>query len=107
MDYLNRVLCRNNYPEFIPEKKPNTRPQGDQPTSQDTTKEVFISIPYIPGLNEEFRRIFMGTKAQIIFKGCNILKSLLMHTKDKVPPLAQGNSISIVLLHILENQVDV
>ena len=52
MDYLHRVLCMNNYPDWFL-KKPYTRSQVDQPTTQDMTKEVFISVPYIPGLSEE------------------------------------------------------
>ena len=32
----------------------------------------------------KFRRIFKNTKVQIIFKGCNTLKTLLMHPKDKL-----------------------
>ena len=78
MDYLHRVLCRNNYPyRFL--KKPNARPQVDQTTIQVTTKELFISVPYIPGLSEEFRRIFKDTKVQVILKGCDTLKCLLIH----------------------------
>ena len=67
-------------------KKCNARPQVDQPTIQDTTTEVFISVSYMPWLSEEFRRIFKDTKVQRIFKGCNTLKSLLMHPLDKIPP---------------------
>ena len=84
MDYLNRVLHRNSYPDWLL-KKPNNRPQGDQAPTQETTKEAFISVPHFQGLSEEFRRIFRDTKAQIIFKGCITLKSLLMHPKDKIP----------------------
>ena len=85
MDFLHRVFCKNYYPDWFL-KKPNTRPQVDQPTIQEVPNEVFISVPYIPGLSEEFRRIFKDTKVQIIFKGCNTLKSLLMHPKDKTSP---------------------
>ena len=56
-----------------------------QATNQETTKESFVTVPYIQGLSEEFRRIFKDTKVQIIFKGCNTLKTLLMHPKDKIP----------------------
>ena len=84
MDYLYRVLCGNNYPDWFLKKRPNTRPQVDQPTIQETPKEVFISIPYIPVLSVEFRRIFKDTKVQIIFKDVT-LKSLPMHPKDKIP----------------------
>ena len=85
IDNLYKVLHRNNYPDWFL-KKPNTRPQVDQPTSQDSTKEISISVPYIPGLSEEFRKKFKDTKAQIIFKGYNTFKSLLMHPKDKITP---------------------
>ena len=49
------------------------------------SKEAFVSVPYIQGLSEEFRRIFKNTKVQITFKGCNTLKTLLMPLKDKIP----------------------
>ena len=54
----------------------------DQATNQETTKKSFVTVPYILGLSEEFRRIFKDTKVQIILKGCN---TLVMHPKDKVP----------------------
>ena len=84
MDYLNKVLCRNSYPDWFL-KKPNSRLHMDQATSQETTKESFVTVPYILGLSEEFSRIFKDTKVQIIFKGCNTLKALLLHPKDKIP----------------------
>ena len=67
MDYLNKVLHRNSYPDWLL-KKPNHRPHVDQATNQETTKESFVTVPYIQGLSEEFRRIFKDTKVQIIFK---------------------------------------
>ena len=84
MDYLNEVLCRNSYLDWLL-KKPNNRPHMDQAPTQETTDEAFVSDPYIQALGEEFRRIFKDTKAQIIFKGCNTLKTPLMHPKDKIP----------------------
>ena len=74
----------NSYPDWLL-KKPNNRSQGDQAPTQETTKETSVSVPYFQGLSEEFRRIFKDTKVQIIFKGCNTLKILLMHPKDKIP----------------------
>ena len=51
----------------------------DHTSTQKTTKEAFVSAPYIQGLSEEFGGIFKDTKVQIISKGCNTLKNLLMH----------------------------
>ena len=78
-------LVQEQLSRLVHEKKPNTRPQVDQSSIQGTPKEVFISVPYIPGISEEFRRIFKDTRGQIIFEGCNTLKSVLMHPKDKIP----------------------
>ena len=85
MDYLHRLLHRNNYPDWFL-KNHNTRPQVDQSTIQETPKEVFALVLFIQGLSQEFRRIFKNTKVQIIFKGCNTLKSLLMYPKGNIPP---------------------
>ena len=79
-------LVEEQLSRVVPEKKPNSRPQVDQPTMQETLQEVFISVPFIPGLGEDFRRIFKDIKVQIIFKGYSTLKPLLMHPKDKIPP---------------------
>ena len=84
MDYLNKTLCRKSYPDWF-HKKPKHRPHVDQASNQETTKEFFVTVPYIQGLSEEFRRIFYDNKVQIIFKGCNTLKTLLMDHKDKIP----------------------
>ena len=61
VSYPHVVLHRNNYPDcFL--KKTNIRSQVDPPTTQDTTKEAFISVSYLPGLSKEFRRIFRTPK---------------------------------------------
>ena len=81
MDHLNKVLCRHSYPDWFP-KKLNHRPHMNQATNQETTKESFVMVPYIQGISEEFRRTLKDTKVQIIFKGCNTLKPLLMYPKE-------------------------
>ena len=84
MDYLNKVLHLKSYPDWFLKKSYNNQ-HADQTPSQETSKEAFVLVPYIQGLSEEFRKMFKNTQVQIIFKGCNILKSLLMHPKDKMP----------------------
>ena len=86
MDCLHKVLHKNSYLDWFLKKKPNTRPQIAQACTQENKKEAFVLVPYIQGLSKEFRRGFKDTKVQIIFKGCNTLRTLLMHPKDKIPP---------------------
>ena len=57
----------------------------DQATNQETTKHSFVTDAYIQGQSKEFRKILKDTEVQIIFKGCNTLKTLLMHPKDNIP----------------------
>ena len=84
MDYLNIVLCLNSYPDWFLKKSYNNQ-HAEQTPSHETSKVAFVSVPYIQGLSEEFRRIFKNTEVQIIFKGCNTLKTLLMHPNNKIP----------------------
>ena len=85
MDYFHRVLLNTNYPDRMvkeSEKKlvtPITNPEN----GLEVKEKVFISVPYIPGLSEEFRTISTHTSVQVIFKGANILKSILMYPKIK------------------------
>ena len=65
-------------------KKPYIKQHAEQTPRQETFKEDCVSVSYIQGLSEVFRRILKNTKVQIIFKGCNTLKTVLMHPKDKI-----------------------
>ena len=59
MDYLYRVLLKNSYQDWIiknTEKKPTTTKNHD--TGLEVNKNIFISVPYVHGCSEEFRRIF-------------------------------------------------
>ena len=62
-------------------------------TGEQVSKSKYISVPYYPGLSEEFRKIFQYTQIQVCFKGKNTLKSLLMHPKDKVEDSLKQNVV--------------
>ena len=53
-------------------------------TGVEIQKCFYISVPYFPGLSESYKKIFKNTPIQVCFKGVNTLKSLLMHSKDKI-----------------------
>ena len=54
-------------------------------TGLEVKKNVFISVPYVPDLGEELRRISQYSSLQAIFKGANNLKSMHMQPKDRIP----------------------
>ena len=59
MDYHHNVFLKNNYPDWISkesEKKP-VAPPVNPDTGIEVKKNIFISVAYVPGLSEEFRRI--------------------------------------------------
>ena len=87
MEHLNKVLCYNNYPQWIIEKHGRSQQSGPLihlETGNEIKKQFFVSVPYFPGLSEAFKKIFKYMPIQVCFKGVNTLKSLLMHPKDKV-----------------------
>ena len=74
MDFLDKVLHRNSYPNWFLKK---TKPQASyRPSHQPRNHQrTLCHSPFHQGLSEKFRRIFKDTKVQIIFKGCNTLKT--------------------------------
>ena len=85
--HLNRVLCYNNYPQWIINKWGKSDKQDPiihPETGFEIKKRFYISVPYFPGLSESYKKIFKYTPIQVYFKGVNTLKSLLMHPKDKI-----------------------
>ena len=87
MEHLNKVLHYNNYPQWMIDKcgrSDQCDPIIHPETGLEVRKQFFVSVPYFPGLNESFKKIFKYTAIQVCFKGLNTHKSLLMHPKDKV-----------------------
>ena len=74
------------------EKKLAT-PSINPDTGLEVKKNAFISFPYVPGLSEEFWRIFWHTSVQVIFKGVNTLNFFLMQPKDKIPSQLKQNIV--------------
>ena len=85
MDYLHRVLLKNSYPDWIIDNL-------EKETNNSYWKSS-ISVPYVPGHREEFRRMLWHTSVQDIFKGTNTLESILMHPKDKIPSHLKQNIV--------------
>ena len=87
VEYLSKVLCYNNYPDWLIKKwgKPDqSGPLIHLETQNVIKKQFYVSVSYYPGLNESYRKIFKYTHIHVCFKGTNTLKSLLMHPKDKI-----------------------
>ena len=63
-------------------RKKTPTPSINPVTGLEIKKNVFISVP---GLSEEFRTSFHYTSVEVIFKGNNTVKSILMSPKGKGP----------------------
>ena len=87
MEHLNRVLCYNSYPQWIINQQGKLDKQDPlihPETGNEIKKCFYISVPYFPGLQESYKKIFKYMPIQVCFKGVNTLKSMLMHPKDKI-----------------------
>ena len=87
MEHLNKVLHYNNYPQWMNDKCGRSEQSGPlihPETGKEVKKQFFVSVPYLLGLSESFKKTFKYMPIQVCFKGVNTLKSLLMHPKDKV-----------------------
>ena len=72
MEHLNRVLCYNNYPQWMIDKCGKSEQSGPlihPETGNEIKKQFFVWVPYFPGLSESFKKIFKYTPVQVCFKG--------------------------------------
>ena len=56
MDYLNRILLQSSDPYWIiknPERTSMTTTENPD-TGSEVNKSIFLSVPYVPGLSEQF-----------------------------------------------------
>ena len=74
MEHLNRVLCYNNYPQWMIDKQGKSDkldPLIHPETGVEIQKCFYVSVPYFPGLSGSYKKIFKYTPIQVCFKGVN------------------------------------
>ena len=87
MDHLHKVLQDNHYPtQFFQQcksqQKANEKPNQSRGKFIEGARAV---IPYIKGLNEQYRHTLAKCRVRVFFKGTSTTKSLFMHPKDPIP----------------------
>ena len=54
------------------------------PVPEKTKKSYPVVITYVKGVSEKVRRVMRGYGVKVYFKSSNILRQILMQTKDKI-----------------------
>ena len=114
IDNPHCIIIKNYLEWMITEPKKKTfTPILDSETCLEIKEIIFNSVPYVPGLSEEFRRIFHYTYAKVIFKSNNTLRCKLMHLIGKVPLYLKQNEVykqsflkRTVITSLLVNPID-
>ena len=86
---------KKSYPDWIiknPEKKP-TNPTKNPDTSIEVNKNIFFSVPYDLASVKNSEEFSDMPVYQVIFKGSNTLKSILMHPKVKIQSHLNHNMV--------------
>ena len=74
MDYLQGGLHKKHLSRLDDQRIQNETSILNPDTALEVKKNVFISVPYVPGLSEKFRRIFQQMSVQVICKGAKTFK---------------------------------
>ena len=108
MDHLRKALVQCKYPTWDLDKverrlnRPsrevtdganNQGTAGAQPTTNEVKTKGHFVIPYIQGLCESIKKICGRYCIQTHFKGSNIIKNLLVSSKDKDPMVSKSGAI--------------
>ena len=61
------------------------RQTSDVPSQSTATNPAYVSIPYVKGTSETFRRILAPLDIKTTFRPNNTLRQMLVHPKDPTP----------------------
>ena len=85
---LKEILISNHYPGWLIDQTFSKRRKKFLEFSDDilvTTekKDIFCSLPYVPGLSEKLKRILQNNGLKVALRGSNTLASFLNSGKDR------------------------
>ena len=98
MEHLNRVLCYNNYPQWMIDKwgkSDKHDPLIHPETGVEIQKCFYISVPYFPGLSKSYKEIFKYTLIQVCFKGVNTQISTYASQRQDPHWSKEGHSVPL------------
>ena len=97
--HLREVLTANGYPPWAIQRGINLirrRPSRQSDRTDSGVKKQykgFLVVPYVQGLSEPYKRLLEKVGIQVYFKGANMLKTKLVHPKDKDPKPKKSNCV--------------
>jgi hypothetical protein len=85
LDLIKKDILSNAYPEKVIESVINKKPQLRKQKCNDSKSICMVSVPYIKGLSEKFKRIGNRFSINTVYKTKNTIGSLMKNqTKDGV-----------------------
>ena len=79
------LQCRHYNNEPTSADNRNTTNNNINGTDNNNNRNIFMVVPYIQGLHEEFKRTFNRKGIQVHFKGSNTIKLYSWHLKNRTP----------------------
>ena len=87
LDHVDKALTQCGYPKWALKKfrdKLSTVPPTEQPAAPEKPRFCGkVQIPFIPGLSDKLKRVFLEHNVQLTHKPFNKLRGLLVAPKDK------------------------
>ena len=86
LDHVDNALTQCGYPNWALKKfrdKLSTTPTAEPPATEKPHFCGKVNIPFIPGLSDKLKRVFLEHNVQLSHKPFNKLRGLLVAPKDK------------------------
>jgi hypothetical protein len=89
---INSALRRNGYPDWIFNSqtgRKNTADSNSDDTATITTNQYkgFVTLPYVSGFTDKFKRILENYKIKVAIKPLRTVKDILPSQKDRLDPI--------------------
>jgi hypothetical protein len=88
-DLIKSSLKRCGYKNWALKRARRTGTESTKPKPS----KGYVSVPYVKGISEPFKRIISETDCDVALKGSNTIKNLLMHPKDRDEPTSKTHVV--------------
>ena len=82
---IRNALLANGSKRWMFKVPSQTSPTSQENSTSETTRPISVGLPYVSGLSEHLSRVFRAQNIPTYHKPYNMLRSILVHPKDRTP----------------------
>jgi len=85
VQHIQNALLANVYKRWMFKFPSRPSPTSQENSTSETIRPISVGLPYVSGLSQHLSRVFRAQDIHTYHKPYNMLRSILVHPKDRTP----------------------